>query len=246
MSQCLKSFQSISGSGKLKDYAAGSVLDFGTGAGGSVRAVMEAVKGFKTIIAVDTAEPERPIASDLLDAPRVGYLQAEGPPLPFASACFDTVCISHVLHHLPLDVRRPVLVELKRVLKHGGYLLLVAGYRDGQAGARRTQIYTHILRAAMDRAAGIHHYKPLLRAEIVELVASLGFEHCETFDLAPMREDYRNPANLDNIARFIDREIERRAHLPRYEQYCRFGERLKRRMVRTGYLASKALVAICH
>ncbi len=231
--------------GRLETYAAGIVLDFGAGAGASARAIMEAARSFDTIVAVDTPQPERAMAPDLLHNPDVQYLQAKGPPLPFASGRFDTVCASHVLHHLPLPLRRPALAELKRVLRPGGTFLLVAGYRDQQSGARRTQIICHHLRAVMDQAEGIHHYQTLLRAEILELVASMAFEHCETFDLAPMREDYRDPTNLDNVARFIDREIEKRAHLPRYEQYRRVGDLLKRRMFRTGYLGSKALVAIC-
>jgi len=98
----------------------------------------------------------------------------------------------------------------------------------------------------MDSDAGIHHYQTLLRAELVELVKSLGCEHCEVFDFAPMREDFKDKSNLDNIAHFIDREIEKRVHLPRHEKYRRFGELLKKRMYRTGYLGSKVLVAICH
>jgi SAM-dependent methyltransferase len=206
---------------------------------------MDAAASFASIVAVDTPEPERPLSPDLLEAPCVAYVQAQGPPLPFRTGCFDTVCASHVLHHLPPHAREPALGGLKRVLRPGGRFLLVAGYRDLQSGARKTQIMCHALRAAIDRAEGMQHYPTLLRAEIVELVASMGFERCETCDVAPWRDDYRDPANLANIARFIDREIEKRSHLPGYEAYRQAGERLKKRMSRTGYLGSKALVAIC-
>jgi SAM-dependent methyltransferase len=138
--------------------------------------------------------------------------------------------MSHVLHNLPLPSRQATISELLRVLKPGGYFLFVEGYRDQQSGARKTQIYFHFLRAVMDSDEGIHHYPTLLRAELEELIHSLGFQHGEVFDFIPMREDFKDKANLDNIARFIDREIEKRSHLPRYEKYRRFGRLLKERM----------------
>lgn len=232
--------------GRLKDYSAGRVLDFGTGSGSSARAVIEAVKDFDTIVGLETTDPEQDVAPDLLRARYFEYVQSAGPLLPFLSGSFDTVCMSQVVHHLPPDSRHEVLAELKRALKPGGAFLFVEGYRDQQSGARKTQIICHFLRAVIDRDEGIHHYQTLRRQELVRLVTSMGFEHCEMFDFAPMRADFNDPDNLDNIARFIDREIDKRAHLPRYEQYRRFGERLKKRMYRTGYLGSKSLVAICH
>jgi len=207
---------------------------------------MEAVKDFNTIVGLETMDPEQDVAPDLLSAHDFGYVQSEGPPLPFLSGSFDTVCLSQVVHHLPPDSRLGVLTELNRVLTPGGTFLFVEGYRDQQSGARKTQIMCHFLRAVMDRDEGLHHYQTLRRQELVQLVTSMGFEHCEMFDFAPMREDFDDRANLDSIAAFIDKEIEKRAHLPRYERYRRFGERLKKRMYRTGYLGSKALVAICH
>jgi len=232
--------------GKLKGYSAGKVLDFGTGAGASVKSVMDAVKEFDIITGIDTTEPQQGISPDLLNSPNFHYIQHDGLPLPFESGCFDTVYMSSVLHHLPVGSRQEVLVELKRVLTPGGYFLFVDGYCDGQSGARKTQILFHYLRAVMDSEGGIHHYPTLPRAELVEHVKSMGFEHCEFFDFVPVREDFHEKAKLDNIAELIDQEIGRWTHLPRHKQYVRLGEFLKRRLYRTGYLGSKGLVAICY
>lgn len=231
--------------GKLHGYSAGSVLDFGTGAGGSVRSIMDAVKDFDSIIGVDTTEPQQEIAQDLLNDPHFDYILYQGLPLPFESGKFDTVCMSSVLHHLPADSRQPVLVELKRVLKPGGYFLFVDGYRNDQTGPRKTQILVHDLRAFMDLAGGIHHYPTLTRQELIAYVESLEFAHNDFFDFIPEREDFKDKGNLDNIARFIDQEIEKWTHLSRHPQFARLGERLKKRLFRTGYLGAKGLVAIC-
>jgi len=137
------------------------VLDFETGSGSSARTVMEAVKDFDTIVGLETTEPEKEIVSDLLSVIYFEYVQSEGPPLPFGSGAFDTVCMSQVVHLLPPDSRHRALAESKRVLTPGGAFLLVEGYRDQQSGARKTYIMCHSLRAVMDRDEGLHHYQAL-------------------------------------------------------------------------------------
>jgi SAM-dependent methyltransferase len=227
--------------GKLAKYSAGRVLDFGTGSGASVKAIIDAVKDFKSIIGIDQIEPEQEVAPDLLNAPYFQYIQHDGPRLPFKDNFFDTVCMSHVLHHLSPDLRQESLTELKRVLKPGGHFLFVESYRDQQLGARKTQIYFHFLRAVMDLDKGIHHYQTPFREELIGLVRSMGFRHCDVFDFAPMREDYRDRANIEKIVRFIDQKIAKAAYLPKYTRYLQFGELLKRRMYRTGYCRMPSL-----
>lgn len=232
--------------GKLKQYSAGKVLDFGTGEGASAKAIFDAVKGLDEVIGIDTIEPQREIAEDLLKNPHFRYLRHEKFPLPFESFSFDTVCMSHVVHHLPPGLRQDALRELLRVLRPGGTFLFVEGYRDQQVGARKTQVYWHSLRAIMDRDDGIHHYPTLMRVELVDMVHSLGFYDCEMFDFSQMREDFKEESNLNVIVTTMDQDMFTRRHLKRYKQYQRILRLLKQRMVRTGFLRAKALVAICH
>jgi ubiquinone/menaquinone biosynthesis C-methylase UbiE len=48
-----------------------------------------------------------------------------GDALPFADASFDRVFSSMMFHHLPHDVKRKMLAEVRRVLKPGGRLEFV-------------------------------------------------------------------------------------------------------------------------
>jgi len=230
---------------RLKNYSAGKVLDFGTGEGASVLAIIDAVKDFHEVIGVDTVNPQRKLAEGLLKNPRFRYIQHDGFPLPFESATFDTVSMSHVVHHLPPDLRLTALRELIRVLKPGGVFLFLEGYRDGQSGARKTQTYWHSLRAVMEQEDGLHHYLTLKRAELVEIINSLGFHDCEMFDFLQMWENFKDKSYVDEMAKFMDQDIETRRHLKRFKQYRRMVGLLKRRLTRTGYLRAKALVAIC-
>jgi len=56
---------------------------------------------------------------------------ARGEQLPFADASFDLVYVSHVLHHA--DDHVAVLLELRRVLRPGGALMLIETFEDTPA-----------------------------------------------------------------------------------------------------------------
>ncbi len=230
---------------RLKNYSAGKVLDFGTGEGASVLAIIDAVKDYSEVIGVDTVNPQRKLAEGLLKNSRFQYLQHDGFPLPFDSSAFDTVSMSHVVHHLPPDLRLVALRELMRVLKPGGVFLFLEGYRDGQSGARKTQTYWHSLRAVMEREDGLHHYPTLRRTELVDMINSSGFHECEMFDFLQMRDEYKEKPFIEKIEQLMDQSVNASSHLKRHEQYRRMVDLLKRRLARTGYLRAKALVAIC-
>lgn len=45
--------------------------------------------------------------------------------MPFNDSSFDIVVSSLVFHHLPLDVKKQTIGEIKRILRKGGQFLLV-------------------------------------------------------------------------------------------------------------------------
>ena len=55
-------------------------------------------------------------------------VQADSERLPFAGGTFDVVTCANSFHHYPHQDR--AVEEMRRVLKPGGRLLLVDGYRD--------------------------------------------------------------------------------------------------------------------
>jgi ubiquinone/menaquinone biosynthesis C-methylase UbiE len=59
-------------------------------------------------------------------------VQGDSERLPFAPASFDFVTCANSFHHYPHQDR--AVCEMKRVLKPGGRLLLIDGYRDGPWG----------------------------------------------------------------------------------------------------------------
>jgi ubiquinone/menaquinone biosynthesis C-methylase UbiE len=59
-------------------------------------------------------------------------VQGDSERLPFPSGCFDIVTCSNSFHHYPRQGR--AVLEMRRVLKPGGRLMIVDGYRDSLWG----------------------------------------------------------------------------------------------------------------
>jgi len=63
---------------------------------------------------------------------RIVPVQADSERLPFATGTFDFVTCANSFHHYPNQAR--AVVEMHRVLRPGGRLILVDGYRDAPWG----------------------------------------------------------------------------------------------------------------
>jgi len=112
----------------LAELKAGeSVLDIGCGTGTLAIAATRLVGPGGTVCGID-ASPEM-IARAEKKARKagleIGFKNALAEALPFPAAHFDVALSTVMLHHLPRNVRRQCVQEIKRVLKPGGRLLAI-------------------------------------------------------------------------------------------------------------------------
>lgn len=104
-----------------------SVLDVGCGTGSLAIAVKRRLGTAGTMQGIDAAPEmvararQKAKAADVDVEFRVAAVER----LPYPDAQFDVVLSSLMLHHLPVDLRRPAFTEIRRVLKPGGRLLVV-------------------------------------------------------------------------------------------------------------------------
>lgn len=56
--------------------------------------------------------------------PFTSFQEFDGQHIPFEAETFDIIIFCVVMHHVPLDVREPLLRECRRVLKPGGVLFV--------------------------------------------------------------------------------------------------------------------------
>jgi len=110
-----------------------TVLDIGCGTGlfaERLRAALPDSRVFGVDLVADMLAQGAPRWNHHADA--VFPVQGDSERLPFASGSFDFVTCANSFHHYP-DQEQAV-AEMRRVLKPGGRLLLLDGYRDAPWG----------------------------------------------------------------------------------------------------------------
>ena len=138
------------------------VLEVGCGTGDVALAARVEVGETGSVVGIDPSPEMIGVARS--KATRAGrdvtFQLGEIEALAFPDATFDVVLSSLMMHHLPDDLKREGFVEIARVLKPGGRLLIIDMKRPtGRAG----QILTHlVMHGHME--SGIQNLPPMLRA----------------------------------------------------------------------------------
>jgi demethylmenaquinone methyltransferase/2-methoxy-6-polyprenyl-1,4-benzoquinol methylase/phosphoethanolamine N-methyltransferase len=110
------------------------VLDVGCGSGDLALAAARKVGAGGTVWGIDAAPEMVEVARGKARRRRLAaqFQVAVVEALPFPDASFDVVLSSLMMHHLPGELRRRALAEIRRVLRPGGRMLIV----DLDAGGR--------------------------------------------------------------------------------------------------------------
>jgi len=217
----------------------GKVLDVATGNGGFIHFLMEGLKDYEEIIGIDTKEGLEEVFDEQFGGKSIRYQQMDAAKMEFADESFDTVCISNSLHHMP-DLSA-TLNEMLRVLKPGGYLILLEMYCDNQTETQMTHVQLHHWWGAVDRSQGVSHNETFRREEILELVAGLGLAEMRVNELSALGENPHDPAILAEINPVIDRYIQRAEWYPELQAR---GEELRQRLEEVGFDSAASLLIV--
>jgi SAM-dependent methyltransferase len=138
------------------------ILDAGCGNGRYTKFLLRRADPDALVTGFDLSQRMLKRARRRLKSPRATQIAADLTRLPYADGCFDAIVCGWVLEHLPDP--RPGLLELARVLKPGGKLLLMVT-EDTLTGAMCSRMWhcrTHN-RAELRRtcqACGLRWEKP--------------------------------------------------------------------------------------
>ena len=232
---------------KLKTISGGKVLDVATEGGGFIQTLMKTLKDYNSFIGVDISKKSLEKAKKSFKKQSVEFILMNAENLKFKHDSFDTVGISHSLHHLAnIDT---VLTEMKRVLKSDGYFLIQESFCDGnQTEAQQTDILQHYWGAKIDNLKGIPHNKTLQKQELIEIIRNLELKDLVTIESSHYvkclyckdKVECENPKseNLINFAiKEIDSDLNRLAEFVNHPEYPRLkeeGKELKKRVRKTG------------
>lgn len=227
----------------LRPIHAGRVLDAATGRGGFVEILAQYLHSFDEIIGVDVqADSAAAFAKKFQPHSNIHFHQMDAAHLAFPDDCFDTVCISNSLHHLPKP--RQVLSEMMRVLRPGGRVLLCEMYRDGQTETQQTHVLLHHWWAEIDMALGITHHPTFTRQQLVGFLEDLSLANLALHDICDLSDNPLEPSNLADLDQVIDRYIARSQGLPNAKALQEKGEALRQRVHNLGYHDASALLSI--
>jgi len=242
---------------KLRSISSGRVLDVATGDGGFIDTLMKTLKDYDSFVGIDYSEKEVESGKKRFKDQPVRIMKMNAESLEFENNSFDTVCISHSLHHL--DSIDKVLTEMKRVLKLDGNFIIQEMYCDGeQTEAQRTDILIHHWDAEIDSLLGVTHNNTLTKQKIKDVVNRLGLKEVEVFEsthyvkclFCGEKFECENPKNekiVNQAIKEIDDNLRRLEEHPDLKMRTRLkeeGERLKDRLRKFGIANGSVLFIV--
>lgn len=223
----------------LSAISGGRVLDVAGGSGRFIQFLIDGLKDFREIVGTD-ADADREVAfrerfGDRSDI-RFETMDALNPSFPDHS--FDTVCLAHSLCQFesPLVVLR----RLRRLVRHGGHMIVVAEYRDQHSVPTLSHSALHDWWAEVDRFTGVSHWPDLTRDGLITLLGEAGLFDIKFADAHDVG-DPLDPVVLAGIGGVIDQFV---ARVPGEHDLVQRGEALRARIAEVGFLEASTLVAV--
>jgi ubiquinone/menaquinone biosynthesis C-methylase UbiE len=227
----------------IKTLSAGRILDVATGSGNFVKFLVENVKDYKEIVGIDTSEKASTTFGEAFkDDPKVRFKMMDAQHMDFPDGTFDTVCISNSMHHMA-EIK-PVMEEMKRVIRAGGHFIVAEMYQDNQIETQMTHVLLHHWWAAVDTAMGITHRETYSRQQIFDIVTGLGLQNIIFDDVNDLNDDPKNLETVKYLSEVIDQYLKRIERLPGESHLRKRGLELRQRVTEIGFHSAPWLLII--
>lgn len=228
----------------LREIGPKRILDVATGRGDCIRWLLEMYGDVDLMVGIDVSERAIQAARESISKGSVVFRVMDTADLDLDDESFDMVTICYSLHHL--ESLEQSLNEMVRVLKPGGWLLIIETYRDDPRESQLTHVYLHDWWAEIDRIAGIPHNKTFTRERIVTLLDDLELTEIQLFDSHGDDEQAKERKMISRLIERNDFYPEKIKDHPRYEEFKARGRELNERLRHIGHTPASQLVALLH
>ena len=241
----------------LRKISGGKVLDVATQKGGFIDVLIKALKDYDDFIGIDIKFENLESMKKEYENKPVKFLEMNAENMEFEDDSFDTVSLSHSLHHLS-NIDR-VLEEIKRVLKPAGTFIIQESFSDGeQTEAQKADMLQHHWGAEVDNLLGIPHNRTFPKGKIKVIIHKLEYKNGNTYEsthyvkclFCEDKFECEDPKNQDIInfaLKEVDRDIKRLETVKDNPDAIRLkeeGEKIKKRIREIGVSNASALYFI--
>ena len=223
----------------FRDKEVASVVDVGTG-GGDFITVLKDVFPKAQIIGVD---PDRESLKEAANKyPNVSFTEMRGENLEFADKSFDVASISMALHHLP-DIQS-ALMEMQRVIKPGGWIIVNELFSDNLNPAQEVHKMFHHFRSLIDRLTGTFHQETFQKEQILQLVKAAGIQIQLSFEDNTQTNVLTKEGELEMRVEKMKQHLEKIKGRPEYETLKPEIDKFRERALKYGFQPATRVVVI--
>lgn len=219
------------------------ILDVGTGRGGFISMIVEVTDNYDSIIGIDTSDEAIAMANKSFNNDKISFIEMDALNMSFEDNSFDMVCLSNSLHHLT-DVKG-TLVEMCRVLKPGGMILINEMYSDVFNQRQMSHVLYHHFWAEVDRLNGVTHNETFKRIEVLDVLEKeSGLTVDNSWDM-----DFGMDMPLDEESKMwlkdtLKRSLKRVESLPEYNQLEERAKLLEERLEEVGFESAPQMMVV--
>jgi len=105
---------------ELLDLDGKRIIEIGCGRAEITRLIATEGTG-RSIVALEVDEIQHNLHRQITDLQNVEFIMAGAEDVPFPNDSFDVAFMFKSLHHVPLELMDQAIMEIARVLKHGGF-----------------------------------------------------------------------------------------------------------------------------
>ena len=226
----------------LGNLTGGLVLDIATGEGGFAGLLAARLQSYERIVGIDTSAPALLEAQENPDLKEHTFARVDAKRLAFRDAAFDTAAVSASLHHLEHPAR--VVLEMMRILKPGGHLIIAEMHASARTVPQRTAIQIHHWAAAVDTALGITHYPTFPRQRFVDWIEALPLDNVELHDRYDSGSNPFDPQFTAQVQGYIGSYLERVREAADYPMLEQEATDLRQRLREDGIQPEPVLVLV--